>query len=390
MKFLLLFISIFGLTNLVIAQANTNTTIQNNNENATNSKEEIIIAPSSVTEEKENDLEEVTLKKTVASEKSANSKQIEMKTNTSFLKNKKLAATQITSRTPTLEQQAEMNTAIDYYKLNAPESFEYHYFTYIAGNYNLDLIMHLEKAKELKPTNSDVIVQMAAYHTIISDTNASSKELSQLVQMGKIEADVLTYDNALLNSVSTNGILLTHGFDDAYGSFYLQQNNNVRNDVKIVSLDLMQSKVYRDSLQKDGFQIPSSQVVDVQFFQDFCAQNQSKNLNLSMTFPKPYLQPQINQLEVQGLVYVFKDLSKNRATENQQIWKIINLSKAIESVHTEKGKQLTANYLPMLFYLKDLYEKQNKKNEIPPIDKAIEKIGIQTNKLKQIQTILGK
>jgi hypothetical protein len=390
MKFLLLFISIFGLTNLVIAQANTNTTIQNNNENATNSKEEIIIAPSSVTEEKENDLEEVTLKKTVASEKSANSKQIEMKTNTSFLKNKKLAATQITSRTPTLEQQAEMNIAIDYYKLNAPESFEYHYFTYIAGNYNLDLIMHLEKAKELKPTNSDVIVQMAAYHTIISDTNASANELSQLVQMGKIEADVLTYDNALLNSVSTNGILLTHGFDDAYGSFYLQQNNNVRNDVKIVSLDLMQSKVYRDSLQKDGFQIPSSQVVDVQFFQDFCAQNQSKNLNLSMTFPKPYLQPQINQLEVQGLVYVFKDLSKNRATENQQIWKIINLSKAIESVHTEKGKQLTANYLPMLFYLKDLYEKQNKKNEIPPIDKAIEKIGIQTNKLKQIQTILGK
>jgi hypothetical protein len=390
MKFLLLFISIFGLTNLVIAQANTNTTIQNNNENATNSKEEIIIAPSSVTEEKENDLEEVTLKKTVASEKSANSKQIEMKTNTSFLKNKKLAATQITSRTPTLEQQAEMNTAIDYYKLNAPESFEYHYFTYIAGNYNLDLIMHLEKAKELKPTNSDVIVQMAAYHTIISDTNASSKELSQLVQMGKIESDVLTYDNALLNSVSTNGVLLTHGFDDAFGSLYLQQNNNVRNDVKIVSLDLMQSKVYRDSLQKDGFQMPNSQIVDVQFFQDFCAQNQSKNLNLSMTFPKPYLQPQINQLEVQGLVYVFKDLSKNRATENQQIWKIINLSKAIESVHTEKGKQLTANYLPMLFYLKDLYEKQNKKNEIPPIDKAIEKIGIQTNKLKQIQTILGK
>jgi hypothetical protein len=390
MKFLLLFISIFGLTNLVFAQANVNTTIQNNNSNATNSKEEIIIAPSSVPEEKENDLEEVTLKKTVASEKSANSKQIEMKTNTSFLKNKKLAATQITSRTPTLEQQAEMNTAIDYYKLNAPESFEYHYFTYIAGNYNLDLIMHLEKAKELKPTNSDVIVQMAAYHTIISDTSASTKELSQLVQMGKIEADVLTYDNALLNSISTNGVLLTHGFDDAYGSLYLQQNNNVRNDVKIVSLDLMQSKVYRDSLKQDGFQIPNSQVVDVQFFQDFCAQNQSKNLNLSLTFPKPYLLPQINQLEVQGLVYVFKNPSKSMATENQKIWKTISLSKSFENVNTEKGKQLTANYLPMLFYLRDLYEKQNKKNEIPPIDKAIEKIGIQTNKLKQIQTILGK
>lgn len=390
MKFLLLFISIFGLANFAVAQANTNESLQNNHSNSTISKEEIIIAPSSVPEEKEDDLEEVTLKKTVTSEKSANSKQIEMKTNTSFLKNKKLAATQITSRTPTLEQQAEMNAAIDFYKLNAPESFEYHYFTYAAGNYNLDLISHLEKAKELKPTNSDVIVQMAAYHTIISDTNASTKELSQLVQMGRIESDVLTYDNALLNSVSTNGVLLTHGFDDAFGSFYLQQNNNVRNDVKIVSLDLMQSKVYRDSLQKDGFQMPNSQVVDVQFFQDFCAQNQAKNLNLSLTFPKPYLQPQINQLEVQGLVYVFKDPSKNMASENQKIWKTFSLSKSFENVNTEKGKQLTANYLPMLFYLRDLYEKQNKKNEIPPIDKAIEKIGIQTNKLKQIQAILGK
>jgi hypothetical protein len=390
MKFLLLFISIFGLANFAVAQANTNESLQNNHSNSTISKEEIIIAPSSVSEGIDDDLQEMTLKKTVVSEKSANSKQIEMKTTTSFLKNKKLAATQITSRTPTMEQQAEMNTAIDFYKLNAPESFEYHYFTYIAGNYNLDLIMHLEKAKELKPTNSDVIVQMAAYHTIISDTSASTKELSQLVQMGRIESDVLTYDNALLNSVSTNGVLLTHGFDDAFGSLYLRQNNSIRRDVKIVSLDLMQSKVYRDSLQKDGFQIPNSQVVDVQFFQDFCTQNQAKNLNLSLTFPKPYLQPQINQLEVQGLVYVFKDPSKNMASENQQIWKTIGLSKSFENVNTEKGKQLTANYLPMLFYLRDLYEKQNKKNEIPPIDKAIEKIGIQTNKLKQIQTILGK
>jgi sulfur relay (sulfurtransferase) DsrC/TusE family protein len=78
------------------------------------------------------------------------------------------------------------------------------------------------------------------------------------------------------------------------------------------------------------------------------------------------------------------------ASENQKIWKTLSLSKSFENMNTEKGKQLTANYLPMLFYLRDLYEKQNKKNEIPPIDKAIDKIGIQTNKLKQIQTILGK
>ena len=134
MKFLLLFISIFGLANIAVAQANTNVPPQNNNSNSSISNEELIIAPASTLEEKENDLEEVTLKKTAVSEKSANSKQIEMKTTTSFLKNKKLATTQITSRTPTLEQQAEMNTAIDFYKLNAPESFEYHYFTYVAGN----------------------------------------------------------------------------------------------------------------------------------------------------------------------------------------------------------------------------------------------------------------
>lgn len=390
MKFLLLFITIFGLTNFVFAQANTNAAPQNNNSNVTNSEEEFIKVPTSLPEEKANDLQEIKLKKELGKGVNSNAKSIEMQSSASFLKNKKLSATQIDSRTPSVEQQFEMSQMIDFYKLNAPESFEYHYFTYTAGNYNLELLPHLEKAKSLKPTNSDVIVQMAAYYTIISDTISASKELSQLVEMGKIETDVLTYDNILLTSVSTNGVLLTHGFDDAFGSFYLQQNKSIRKDVKIVSLDLMQSKAYRDSLQKDGFDLPVSTVIDVSFFQNFCAQNQSKNLNISLTFPKPYLQPLINELEVQGLVYVFKSGTGNSAVQNQQIWKSINLSKAIESVHTEKGKQLTANYLPMLFYLRDLYENQNKKNEIPPIDKAIEKIGIQTNKLKQIQAILGK
>ena len=66
-----------------------------------------------------------------------------------------------------------MDNLVESLEKNAPESFEYHYFKYVAGNYNVVLIDHLKKAEALRPTNSDVNIQIAAYYLIVKDsTNA--------------------------------------------------------------------------------------------------------------------------------------------------------------------------------------------------------------------------
>ena len=51
---------------------------------------------------------------------------------------------QRTSRSPSIQQQVQMDQAVDYFEVNAPGSFESHYFKYVAGNYDTELIFRFE------------------------------------------------------------------------------------------------------------------------------------------------------------------------------------------------------------------------------------------------------
>ena len=65
----------------------------------------------------------------------------------SFSLSKQQAATQRTQRTPNSMQQEQMNNVVLQLEENSPESFEFHYYKYVAGNYNVDLIEHLKKSR---------------------------------------------------------------------------------------------------------------------------------------------------------------------------------------------------------------------------------------------------
>lgn len=307
-----------------------------------------------------------------------------------FSRSRKIASTQLTSRSPSPVQQQEMNDAVNFYKENAPESFEYHYFKYTGGNYDISLYPHLQKAQELKPGNSDVIAQVAAYHIITGDTIQAANELVKLEDMGKIEQEVLSYDQDLLTSVPSGSVLLTHGFDDSYGTFYLNSVMHYSTGVKVISLDFMQSKVYRDSLQKDGFVLPASQTIDVAYFAEFCAKNESRNLFLSMTFPKPYLAPLADKLSIHGLAFAYGAKASGVLEDNEVLWNKILKNGHVYKARTEKGKQLSSNYLPLLFYLRESYEKAGLTDKLSEIDKAIDRIGIQSNKFSKVNTMRGR
>lgn len=393
MKLFLFFIICFWSVSQAFGQSNTNSNIQFNepvNGNAEEEKKNLEVpVPQTMPQLKEEQQHvKYKVEKSSPVSKKASTPASAEGSSVMFSSSRKTASTQMTSRSPSPMQQQEMNQAISFYKVNAPESFEYHYFTYAAGNYNVSLFPHLKKAEEMKPANSDVIAQVAAYSIITGDSIQAEKSLSRLVEIGKIEQEVLAYDTDLLNSVPANGVLLTHGFDDGYGSFYLNSVANLRTDVKIISLDFMQSKVYRDSLQKDGFRMPASATVDVQFLSEFCQKNESKNLYLSMTFPKPYLTALADKLSVHGLTFAYGAGKANTFENNEALWQKIVQAGSVNRFKTEKGKQLSANYLPLLFYLRERYEADDPAR-LKDIDAAIDKIGVQSNKFSKVNSIRG-
>jgi hypothetical protein len=323
-------------------------------------------------------------KSKAASQESSSS--LEMK-KMEFSTSKVQSSTQRSQRTPTYSQQEKMNETVEYFENLAPESFEYHYFKYVSGNYTIALVDHLFKAEKLKPNNSDVQIQLASYYIITDDRINSAKYLNKLKQSDRISEVDLKYAKDLLLSVPENGVLITHGVDDTYSCEYLQLINNVRQDVSIISLDFIQSEEYKKKLKAKGLNLPANKVVDVAYFTALCNQNESKNISISLTTPKEYFTGIKSNLFVVGLVFEYHSNQFNNYYKNDYLWNEVLEKTLIYSALNEKGKQISSNYLPMLLQLRSFYTQNNELDKLKIVDDALDKVSVQCKKYDQVQKL---
>ncbi|MES2799227.1 MAG: hypothetical protein V4638_04365 [Bacteroidota bacterium] len=343
-------------------------------------KEELMEVPSVQTESKKESTADKQFKTT-----ENNSQQIESAVSTYSI-TRDAAKKSRTQRTPTSYNQKQMDVSVDILEKSAPNSFEYHLFTYLAGNYNVDLIEHLNKAEKLQANSTEVLTQKAAYFIIKQEGSKALSYLEKLVGAKTISKDVLNYAEDLLRSVPQNGYLITHGFDDTYGALYQQLKKKVRADVTIVSLDLLQSDYFRTQLKKKGLKFPERTTIDVDFLKQFTELNEQSNLSLATTVPKEYLAQIASKLFVTGLVFTYSASGNfDNYTKNKELWSNELKKYGINDVQTDKGKQLSANYLPMLLQLAN--SGALLKQDVKELDKVIDKIAKQSNKTEQVKKL---
>lgn len=308
----------------------------------------------------------------------------------SFTVTKQQSSTQRTQRSPSIQQQTQMNQVVDDLEQNAPESFEYHYFKYVAGNYNVSLVDDLKKAESLRPQNSDVQIQLAAYHIIMNDAKNAQVYLDKLIKSTRLSQEALDYAEDLLKSAPDNGTLITHGFDDSYACYYLQITKKIRTDIRLISLDFLQSEKYRTDLKTAGYVLPEKALIDVSYLQEFCAKNETKGLAISMTTPKEYLVPIQQNLFAVALVFEYhKELTYNNFYRNDYLWNEELSKTLINKATTDKAKQLSANYLPMLLFLHKTYTESKETDKVKEVDEAMDKVAVQCKKYDQVKKMKG-
>lgn len=384
-----------------LAQSNTEVPATNLNTNSYSNSSGESILDTLMIKETEEIQQEKSVKKSKTVDKSykdsapqsvknedANKKVTTQAASSSFVYTKQQAATQRTQRTPSAAQQVQMDNVVKSLEESAPESFEYHYFKYVAGNYNVELIEHLKKAETLRPANSDVQIQLAAYYLILNDSKNALVYLDKLVASTRINKELIDYAEDLLLSATDNGTLITHGFDDTYATAYVQLSKKIRTDVKLLSLDFIQSEKYKTNLKAQGFILPDKKVVDVSYFQDFCTKNSLKNISISMTTPKEYLTAIQQNLFVVGLIFEYHtDLTFNNFYRNEYLWNEVLTKKLINQASNEKAKQLSANYLPMLLHLRKVYTQKNEMAKVKLVDKDLDSVSVQCKKYDQVQKL---
>lgn len=343
-----------------------------------------LIEENSIEEKKTN--ESVSRKKAEADLKlNANTQQkIQLEQNFQrYLINSK---TQLNSRTPSLDQQKGMQQVIDYYKQNFPNSFEYHYFSFAVSGYDLKKENHLIEARKLKPKNSDVLMYSAQIEWIKQNKTSFVVYVDQLRTQGKLIQDVLVYDSLLLKQIPKNSVLITHGFDDGIGSFYLQ-SKGFRNDITVLSLDLMQSPQHRETLQKQGFVIPKqSNLINDLFLEEFMKLNSTRKIYVSMTFPKPYLVPLEKQLSIDGLAFSYNTFDHSVEVKNVNFVLDPGFKKTVNQTISFQGKNLLSNFLPVCWTAREFCRKSGDLSKMNEIDLILDQIALKTNKLEVVQS----
>jgi hypothetical protein len=293
--------------------------------------------------------------------------------NSRFLSIKNRVNTQGFSRSPSIEQQQEMDQIVGDLKRLAPDSYDYHFAKYLAGNHNVSNAFHLKTAGKLQPNSMDVVVQNVAFYASLLDTNELKVNLKKLIDASWISKEMLQYAENMLHAAPANSVLISHGVQDSYALLFAQLFRAVRLDVHCVSMDILQGERYRENLQKKGFVLPEYKGVNVAYLQAFCQLNRNRNVCLSMTIPKDYLQEMSNQLTVFGLVFVF-DFSQNMQVvfeENERFFNRELTTKSLFETPTVSGNCLEANYLPMLMYLSKMYEFSSDVTKLNRVELAI-------------------
>ena len=257
-------------------------------------------------------------------------------------------------RTPMLSEQHEMDANVQQLGQISPNSWEYQLAYFSSGNYNTERGASMEKAFELNPENTEVQKQYFSLKYISGDTVSAENTLSLMSVNDVISLEVERYTNDVLTSCPMNSTLLTHGFEDTYGVLFNQFSHQIRSDVTVISLDFLQSQQFRKELEGQGYVLPKSTKIDVAYLSQFCFLNAEKDLLLSVTIPRNYLEPLSKKLFPVGLTFQYAELPADDLPIRQENLWFYQLNKYGLNEGEERSK-FAMNYIPLLMYLEQKY-----------------------------------
>jgi len=384
MKFILFFLTLlFAFSAYTQPPENTNSSTNYSNQEPIEESEILRIVPSigmdsvsmKIKSESNRDYKNVTPKR--SKESKGYSSAHKMQSKQLLETESKKVKYQSNSRSPSVKSQQIMDVEVEKLKEIDDQSFEYHFYNYVSGNYDEKRQESLYKAQSIDAENQEVQKLMVANSLVQGDLKSAKNNLIILANNGVLSKETIAYTEDVLISAGDNELLLTHGTNDSYGAIYNQQiQGNKFSSIHVVSLELMKSDSYRESMRSKGIEVPNRKSVDVQFFVELCRLNSNKGISISMTFPIAYLKPLADQLIPYGLVLKTGLQKKLCASDLEDLWNHQLNKKNLTKFNSAESKNYARNYRPTEKILNDYYNSKQS-------NYYMKSIGVQKTKKKK-------
>lgn len=136
-----------------------------------------------------------------------------------------------------------------------PDSYEFHFATWLNGNNDLELFPHLEKAHALAPEEPEPLMALMLYYEITGDYALRDSSSITYIACANYSPGLLNYSHNLLSALAENALLLTEGDKDTEAAFLLQGAWGYRKDVRVLNINLLLNPAYRERVFAE-LQIP--------------------------------------------------------------------------------------------------------------------------------------
>lgn len=137
---------------------------------------------------------------------------------------------------------------VDNMEKNIPGSFEYNYIKWANGFHDEKLLPYLEKARQLAPQRTEPLMDLALYYEMKGNYAEKNKNAKAYYDSGEYSPGLLTYSYNMLSGLDKNAIIITEGDKDTEGTWLLQAAKNIRTDVKLLNINFLYIKEYRERI----------------------------------------------------------------------------------------------------------------------------------------------
>src|SRR5258708_4415735 len=296
------------------------------------------------------------------------------------------------------ESRQNLTQIVDVMAREMGNSYEYFLVKGWNEGYITDAFAYVKKAYNLHPEKPEALGLMQLFSEMNLEVTNRSLFSEQLIRQSQFSPSLLRYSYNVLMSLEPSSILITEGESTTIPLFILQDVMKLRNDVQVLSLDLLTNATYLESkLKKIGLQlngpIESSNRGNV-----VCSllplQNNGHQFYYALTLSKDNLSSLKENLYVVGLASLHSLRNVDNVAmikknfEKQFLLDYLKVDFNGESTDAT-GKVFSANYLVPMILLYEAYLKENKSTEAKALRELIEQVALTSGKEEIISSYLG-
>ncbi|MCW5912262.1 MAG: SUMF1/EgtB/PvdO family nonheme iron enzyme [Cyclobacteriaceae bacterium] len=280
-----------------------------------------------------------------------------------------------------------------------PGTYEYWLAKGWYDAFHADAYQALKKAYTLKPEQPEAYGLMQLYAEFTLDEASRVQFSKNLYAKAQVSPALLNYSYNVLMSLEPGAVLITEGESTTTPLFVLQDALNVRNDVVILNLEMLNNTEYvQRKFEQAGLNsveiggnIPNKSAW-------ICAQlpkaNQDKKFYYALTVSKDNIQSIKEYLYVVGLASVHSANSLDNVSlirdnlEKKFLMDYLQVNFNGEP-DSDAGRAFSSNYLLPMILLYESYRKEGQAEKAKGLRAVMEKIAVDTGKKEMIEHYLG-